>query len=281
MPSIRPFPLLILTMVFTLLSMKNPPATAHCDAGLSFTFGNIITDSNSQYAWYTLKGQIKDTLAALNSTLKRKKRIKGSIDQKSIDELYELVHRIGILEKVLKNLDRLEHSPQAYALEYIKGGQGITEYDIDSQKIVLRILADFPAESFVHETTHGGQFESGEIVYRRVKKIGDHKFPGRFGGSLGDDYDDEVAAYKAQYAFSPASVLTAHSLENITESWVMEQKLGDDKIYAPGSSSNIALIPITIDSDRKHLIYAFPNDSTWKLRDSLYTLRYDTTYIHR
>src|SRR6516164_2830390 len=46
-----------------------------------------------------------------------------------------------------------------------------------------------------HETTHGGQFESGDIA-----------FDTKTGMPYGADVFDEQAAYKAQYAYDPSSV---------------------------------------------------------------------------
>ena len=45
---------------------------------------------------------------------------------------------------------------------------------------------------FVHEVTHAGQFETGDIA-----------FNAETGGTLAQDIYDEIAAYQAQFAYDP------------------------------------------------------------------------------
>ena len=85
--------------------------------------------------------------------------------------------------------------------------------------------------TFVHEVTHAGQFESGELGFNR-----------QTGEPLAYDTYDEVAAYKAQYAYDPWSVVelksttTVNSMSDICNLWVQGIETNGIKIYAPGSN---------------------------------------------
>jgi hypothetical protein len=112
--------------------------------------------------------------------------------------------------------------------------------------------------NFVHETTHGGQFESGDIAFNTHDK-----YP------VLDDVNDEVAAYKAEYAYSPKDIsgLTsssvANSFQTITPEWV--QGLTDpkgEKLYALGGGNTMGITSVNIHSTRDQLIDAYPNLSS-------------------
>ena len=234
-------------------------------------------ESFSQNIWDSCKKEIRKKLDSLSQEFEKNKNIKGKINDRSIDQLWEQYHRISRLKDVLKNLDQLEKKKdQIFSVERITEGEGGTVYDLNNGRIVFRILNSIPVASFVHETTHGGQFESGGIVFRKVKKDPAEKFSGAYG----NDYEDEVAAYKAQYSYDPGTVETAHSFEDITTAWVMDQKLNGVFIYAVGSSANIALIPITIRSTKDLLAYAYPRDTILAKFDTSYTLGSDGNYLN-
>ncbi len=129
---------------------------------------------------------------------------------------------------------------------------GGTTYDATTGAIVF----DFDGTSnFIHETTHGGQFESQNMAFE-IKT----------GVSILQDLDDEVAAYRAQYAFDPASVSglkstsTANNSSEVTQSWVQGISASDGSTpYGPGGSTNTGLVPINMKSTRDDLIRAYPN----------------------
>ena len=97
-----------------------------------------------------------------------------------------------ILAAVLQNLESLENSIQKYAIRHVEKTSGETTYDIVHDVIIFNIQRNNTA-NFIHETTHGGQYQRGEIVYRDTLVP---KWPDTCGG-LGDDFDDEIEAYKA------------------------------------------------------------------------------------
>ncbi len=129
-------------------------------------------ESFSQELWDSCKKEILKKLDSLSREFDKNKKIKGKISDRSIDQLWELYHRISRLKDVLKNLDKLEkEKDEIFSVERITEGEGGTVYDLNNGRIVFRILRSIPVASFVHETTHGGQFELGEVVFRKVKKI--------------------------------------------------------------------------------------------------------------
>ena len=78
------------------------------------------------------------------------------------------------------------------------------------------------------------------------------------------DVYDEVAAYQAQYAFSPTSVATIvpgqfiNSVNDITSSWVQSISVGGNLIYAPDGINNTGIYPVGIYSTPAQLNRAFP-----------------------
>ncbi len=233
-------------------------------------------ESFSQELWDSCKKEILKKLDSLSQEFDKNKKIKGKISDRSIDQLWELYHRISRVKDVLKNLDRLEkNKDEIFSVERITEGEGGTVYDLNNGRIVFRILRSIPVASFVHETTHGGQFELGEVVFRKVKKDSAEKYSGAYG----NDYEDEVAAYKAQYSYDPATVETAHSFEDINTLWVMNLDLNGAHIYAVGSSANIALIPIKVNSTKDLLTYAYPRDTVLAKFAPSYTLESDGHYL--
>ena len=145
----------------------------------------------------------------------------------------------------------LEGSTQIYSLSHTKYGEngGVT-LNISTSVIDIKFGG---TANFVHEMTHAGQFETGDIAFSST------------GMSLLQDVYDETAAYKAQFGYCPSSVssLTSTSVANsfsaITPAWVQGLKDATGSMpYAPGGSANTGLIPININSTRDALIQAYP-----------------------
>jgi hypothetical protein len=85
----------------------------------------------------------------------------------------------------------------------------------------------------------------------------------------GQDVHDEVAAYKAQFAYDPSSVSgltssssSANSFGAITTGWVQGITKSDgSKPYAPGGSANTGITPVNINTNRDGLIAAYPGQA--------------------
>lgn len=165
---------------------------------------------------------------------KRKKEIqqryedlKILIDRESIND-EDSQERLSTLKNTIKTMDKLEQSSQMYGLSLVKNGESYLSFDIEKEIIMINF--DMTA-TFVHEVTHAGQFESGELGFKR-----------QTGEPLAYDTYDEVAAYKAQYAYDPWSVVelksttTVNSMSDICNLWVQGIETNGIKIYAPGSN---------------------------------------------
>jgi hypothetical protein len=162
-----------------------------------------------------------------------------------------LQERVTSLDGTLNNLTNLENSTQKYGLNSGAGEVGGTTLNTQTNTIVFSFST---TANFVHETTHGGQFEAGEIAFTSN------------GGLVGQDVNDETSAYKSQFAYDPSSVSglksssVANSFNSITSSWVQGITTSTgDKLYAPGGTNNTGVSPVNINSGRADLIRAYPN----------------------
>ncbi|HEV2480975.1 MAG TPA: hypothetical protein VGS79_14965 [Puia sp.] len=194
--------------------------------------------------------------------------------------------RKDILTMVLKNLDSLQHSIQKYAIRHASAPPGGTTYDIIHDVIIFNIQRNNTA-NFIHETTHGGQYQKGEIVYRSYR---DRRLPDTCGG-VGDDFDDEIAAYKAQFAFDPNSVydlpnkLDKHPqrLTEIDKPWLINVEDTNQHppvlIYLPNDTAGVTASHVNIYSTRRDMIDAYPKADSTQYREN-YTLGNDPRYMN-
>jgi hypothetical protein len=154
-----------------------------------------------------------------------------------------------------------------------------TDYSVKSFEIIFSVGN---AGNFVHETTHGGQFETGGIAYDKDS-----------GKSFGNDLYDEIAAYRAQFAFNHKSVSglksssNPNSFETITVKWLNDlEGLYKSHPYSDTGSARVGRIPITINSTLDLLTDAYPwMVDTFKKYPGKYTASYtiksDSYYIWR
>jgi hypothetical protein len=206
-------------------------------------------------------------------------------------ELYELERQILLLKAVIKNLDRLEKSSQLYGIRYIEDeDKSGTRYDFRHRKIVFSIPPGSVA-NFVHETTHGGQFEDGEIVYDKspAANFSPTTEEDTLLLGIGNDFGDEIDAYKAQFAFDPHSVsglndsLKIYGLDDINAAWLVRLTADGKYPYALGGSAKLALIHVTVWSDLETLKKAYPW-YPWDIKKRQWHGRYplkSKKYLHR
>ena len=176
----------------------------------------------------------------------------------------------------IDNLNVLEKSAQVYALGTATNNEGGTFYDKDTKKVTFKIGS---TANCIHETTHGGQFENGDFAFSNLNS-----------GPVADDVFDEVAAYKAQYAYDPSSVSglksssTANSFDKITVSWVQGiiNPFTGDKPYAQGGTAHVGISSINIYSTRDDLIKAYPEYKQGLIAlPTTYTLKSDPNVIYK
>lgn len=158
-----------------------------------------------------------------------------------------LSERISSLGGSLDNMSVLEQSDNVYALEDSNGKNGGTYYDSNTGNINLSF--DGSTSEFVHEMTHGYQFETGSLVLYKD-------------GTGSADLFDEVAGYKAQFAYDPgnfnfvkrnASIFENNSMQDmseITTNWVRSMPSG---LY-----SNHPNTQITLSTFREALLKTYP-----------------------
>gem|GEM_PF-5628656 len=194
--------------------------------------------------------------------------------------------RKNILKNVLENLDSLQNSIQKYAIRHVSEPPGGTTYDIVHDVIIFNIQRNNTA-NFIHETTHGGQYEKGEIVYRNYLARG---LPDTCGG-VGDDFDDEIAAYRAQFALDPNSVfdlpnkLNKHPrrLKEIDKPWLVNVEDTNHHppvlIYLPNGKDGVTERHINIFSTRRDMIDAYFRADSTQWRDD-YILGNDPRYLN-
>ncbi|WP_353097852.1 RHS repeat protein [Empedobacter brevis] len=184
---------------------------------------------------------------------------KGWSAEKLAGKLGNLNERVSSLNNTISTFGALEESSQVYALNSRSSDNNVS-YDTSTGNVMINYSG---TALFVHETTHAGQFESGDIA-----------FDSNTGNSLVQDVFDEIAGYKAQFAYKPnsvsrlSSISTAKSFGGITSSWVQGLKDGGgNKPYMQGGSTNTGISPVNVNSTRDDLIKSYPH-----LRNDLGTL---------
>lgn len=166
--------------------------------------------------------------------------------EKVQQEIQALKNRLEILDRVIDLITMLEKSDMEYTLKPSQKAEGSTSYDTRQRCIVLTVGS---TANFIHEITHAGQYEAGEIMFDSV-----------LDKSYLQDLYDEIEAYKAQYAYDPSSVsaLTSsavvRSLDDITPKWVEDlQSPEGEKTYHEHSR-----IRVNIHSGKATLLMAYP-----------------------
>lgn len=126
------------------------------------------------------------------------------------------------------------------------GEVGSTYYDPNSGNIVINYSS---TANFVHESTHAGQFETGDLAFQNS--------PAQL--SYAQDLFDEVAAYKAEFAYSGTSVggvtSRASSFNAITPAFV--KGITTSTGIQPYAKHGIN--PVNINSTKAELLKSYPH----------------------
>jgi hypothetical protein len=106
----------------------------------------------------------------------------------------------------------------------------------------------------------------------------------RFSGSgVGDDIDDELEAYRNQFAYDTGSISGIHSFAEIDSAWLRGLKDRDGVfLYSPEANRRynvIGLKTVTVDSDTAALKEAYPKIPVWE--NYLYPLKDKYHFIFR
>jgi hypothetical protein len=230
----------------------------------------MVIEEGSQKEWAKLKRQVEKQRDRLQSDIYKlitKAAVKGWSSEKLANKIGNKAERLASLNSSIGTMGTLESSTQVYSLSHTGNDEngGVT---LNTSTNVIDIHFGSTA-NFVHEMTHAGQFETGDIAFSNT------------GESMLQDVYDEAAAYKAQFGYSPSSVsgLTsisvANSFDTITPAWVQGIKDATGSMpYDVGGSANTGLIPVNINSTREVLIQAYPrNAAAFRRLPSNYDLR--------
>lgn len=205
-------------------------------------------DPASQKEWDKQKQATidrRDNLNAKSDKLAAKAEKKGWSSEKLAKKQGNLNNRVSSLNASIDNFSVLENSSQVYSLKTGADEIGTTSYNPKTGNIDISFGT---TSNFIHETTHATQFESGDLAFDATTGLG-----------IGIDLADEVAAYKAQFAYSPSSVsslkstTTANSFNAITTSWVQ----GITTSTGVKPYLNHGLFPININSTKNNLMKAY------------------------
>lgn len=213
-------------------------------------------EKGSQDEWNKQKGYVekeRDRLQSKADGVGAKAEKKGWSQEKLDRKMGNLTERVSSLNSSLGTMSTLENSSQGYSLSHTTAGEngGIS---LNTGTNIIDVKFGGTA-NFVHETTHAAQFETGDVAFSSIT-----------GMTVGQDVYDEVAAYKAQFAYDPKSVSelkstsVANSFNAITPKWVqgIQEKPSGNRPYAVGGSANTGVSPVNINSGRADLIRAYP-----------------------
>lgn len=205
-------------------------------------------DKASTQEWNDNKRQIEDKVNSLQnkaSELEAKGKLGG--------RLKRLNERINGLNQTLSTMAVLEDSEQGYVLIPASGSIGGLKLDVNTSLInVSYVQGDIG--NFIHEVTHAGQFESGDLAFTLDGQI-----------MLQDIYD-ELAAYKAEAYY------TGMNPNSITISYL--HGLSNDKtgmlMYTPRGECNTAQISVSITTPYPIVEKAYRGQSSLLYKEPIY-----------
>jgi hypothetical protein len=167
--------------------------------------------------------KIKNEITAKGTSEKLERKLASA--DKEVSEITETISQLDASSNELTQMGSNDVE-QEFTFKEISGSKG------DSYKekgvIVMEVVSDASA---VHEATHGWQVHSGLIT-------GEGK--GKMKYSIDAIFNNEISAYKRQYAYDPASVQNnvpsypnnARGIQDITRNWVLGINNNGDFIYA-------------------------------------------------
>ena len=198
----------------------------------------MYIDKASRVEWKNNKRLIQEKLDGLQHQVSMLEGIENSSN--IVDALNQ---QITGIKQTLSTMKVLEQSTQGYKLSIPDREFGQVSYDTESGLIEIKYI---PGDmgNFVHEVTHAGQFESGDIGFSVIT-----------GKTFAQDIYDEIEAYQAQayYVGIDAKMFTKQYIQNITDD-------SGKKTYVPSGSGHVAPLKVTVRSPLYHVYaaYGFP-----------------------
>ena len=212
-----------------------------------FDFMGLKIDDASRSSWDTLKKEIECKRQDLQNSLSD---ITDEYERKEIEQ------RIRSLSQTLQTMRRIELSSQLYSLNVSEEEiNGLNFYYSENEESCITINY-FGLANFIHELTHAGQFELGELAFSKNGKT-----------TYAQDVYDEIQAYRAQYAYSPESVRQINStkivegIDDIIVKWLLGITDSTGRtIYGSNNETNTGIISVNIHSPLKTLMKAYPRN---------------------
>ena len=202
--------------------------------------GSYIAEKNIQL-WNLNKQKITNKVSALQNRVSRLEH-KG----KSEVRIGQLNDRINGLQQTLSVMSTLEASNNGYVISSIDGTLGGVTLDIEKNLIKIDYTKG-SVGSFIHEVTHAGQFEAGELAFDPTN-----------GSTHAQDIFDEIAAYKAQkdYVGGKPIRYTKEYLYSLKDPYT------GLPLYAPGGLCNTAQFYITTKTSYSVVLMAYTGKLT-------------------
>ena len=151
------------------------------------------------------------------------------LEQNNINGQYD--KRIMYLNRTLSAMNEMYNSENMYSFENISKTADIGNftYDPKSEKF---IISYFDLSNLVHEIAHAGQYEDGEVGFFLFKdENGNITVQGIV------DINDEIEAYRAQYAFD--TFFGVNNIDEINTNWLHNIRHSDgNSMYTPGGIAN-------------------------------------------
>ena len=180
-------------------------------------------EKGSRKEWRQNKRLIKEKIASL-------KTIESASNNNSA--LVNLLNeQIGVIKQILATMKTIEKSTQGYFLSSAKENMGGVTLDVQQSLINISYVKG-SVENFVHEVTHAGQFETGDIAFHP-----------QTGNTLAQDIYDELRAYQAQICYKEIcpNLYTPEQIQSIKDT-------NGNELYTLSGLANTAPISISINT---------------------------------
>ena len=224
----------------------------------SYCANNFVNHIDISGLW--ISDGIRDEWSSLEEQIRNKeKELKEELrNEKDKDKRNELRKRIEELKKARRTMNRLELSTQHYSVFYKSDAEVIKLTYIETDGIGTMVINYGSVANFIHELTHAGQFDDGEIAY----KIGKKKDEGNF---YALDIIDELDAYRAQFGYDPFSVVSLkssvmiNSINDLSSEWLINITTSNgDTPYNPQIYNHIGIEKVSIHTTISDLQKAYP-----------------------
>ena len=206
----------------------------------------------SQEEWIINRNDIVQKRDANHRTIEKtmEKAYRNGWSQEKIDKkIGEKQLHLQSLNNTLKTMSTLENSENAYGLSHSDSDVGGLILSDDGSISIDYIEGDIG--NFVHEVTHAGQIERGDLALSER------------GGAIYYDIYDEFQAYAAQYAYVKSSssngFLGLKSYNSINLYWLNNIKnAAGSFVYRNQIGIDCGLIPVSAGSNEFTLLTAYP-----------------------